>query len=300
MKSRLVLTSLLGVNDRYVDMSRQMLLYYREWPITEFVLTLNGSEGEIWSFRKFLRDADIPATVFTATARYDNRRQARWSNQRQAFICRKYTAQDWKLCVDSDEIVDRTDALLQLLDTTHCAYFLAFTVDMVPIAPADQTPSNERVFDRPHMKCFLTQAYALAQKVPLARAHVLVGGAAHDVARRYRALPRYEHVLPLYHYKWETGVRARLLERFQHYQQLGLPYAEESLLFSTQLDEGTSHLRVDDLDSVRLAIKRDKTGDVSLQLDPAGHLAFFSPSSGMGGRKVRPRSSGLSSSLLPS
>lgn len=277
MKSRLVLSSLLGVNEQYVDMSRQMLLSYREWPITEFVLTLNGSEGEIRSFREFLRNTKIPAIVFTATARYDNRWQARWSNQRQAFIRRKYTAQDWKLCVDSDEIVEQNDALLQVLDTTLCAYFLGFTVDMVPIASANETPSNERVFDRPHMKCFLTQAYALAQKVPLARAHVLVGGAAHDVARRYRTLPRYEHVLPVYHYKWETGVRARLRERFEHYQQLGLPYAEESVLFCRQLEEGISHLSVGDLDSVRLAIKPDKTRDLSLQLDPAGHLRFFSP-----------------------
>jgi len=277
MKSRLVLTSLLGVNEQYVDMSRQMLLSYREWPITEFVLTLNGSEGKIRSFREFLRNAKIPATVFTATASYDNRRQARWSNQRQAFIRRKYTAQDWKLCVDSDEKVEQSDALLQVLDTTVCAYFLGFTVDMVPITSADETPCNERVFDRPHMKCFLTQAYALAQKVPLARAHILVGGGAHDVARRYRALPRYEYVLPLYHYKWEKGVCARLRERFEHYQQLGVPYAEESLLFCTQLHRGISHLRVDDLSSVRLAIKPDKTGDVSLQLDPAGLLRFLPP-----------------------
>ena len=277
MKSRLVLTSLLGVNEQYVDMSEQMLLFYKEWPITEFVLTLNGSEGQIRSFREFLRNAKIPATVFTATARYDNRRQARWSNQRQAFIGRKYTAQDWKLCVDSDEIVEQSDALLQVLDTTLCAYFVGFTVNMVPITSADETPYNGRVFDRPHMKCFLTQAYALAQKVPLARAHILVGGAAHDVARRYRALPRYEHVLPLYHYKWEKGVCARLRERFEHYQQLGLPYAEESLLFCTQLHRGLSHLRVDDLSSVRLAIKPDKTGDVSLQLDPAGLLRFLPP-----------------------
>jgi hypothetical protein len=296
MKSRLVLTSLLGVNRQYVDMSRQMLLYYREWPITEFVLTLNGSDGEIRSFRNFLRDASIPATVFAATERYDNRRQARWSNQRQAYIRRKYTAQDWKLCVDSDEILDRSEVLLQLLDTTLSDYFLAFTVDMVPIAPADESPSGARVFDRPHIKCFLTQVYALAQKVPIARAHVLVGGAAHDVTRRYRSLPRYDHVLPLYHYKWESGVRARLHDRFEHYQQLGLPYAEESQLFCTQLDEGIAHLCVGDLSAVRLAVNRDKTGDLSLQLDPAGHLTFFSPSKVMGGCEIRPSLSELGSS----
>ncbi len=281
MKSRLVLSSLLGVNEQYVDMSKQMLLSYRQWPISEFVLTLNGSEGEIRLFRQFLRDVGIPATVFTATARYDNRLQARWSNQRQSYISRQYSAQDWKLCVDSDEIVDRSDALLRVLDTTPCAYFLAFTVDMVPIASADETPSHLLVFDRPHLRCFLTQTCAVAQKVPLARAHILVGGAAHNVARRYRALPRYEHVLPLYHYKWEAGVRTRLRERFEHYRRLGLPYAEESLLFCARLDEGISHLRVDNLDSVRLAIKRDKTGDRSLHLDPAGHLTFFSPSRGL-------------------
>lgn len=277
MKPRLVLSSLLGVNEHYVDMSKQMLLSYRQWPISEFVLTLNGSDGEIRSFRLFLRDAGIPATVFTATARYDNRLQARWSQQRQAYIRRQYAAHDWKLGVDSDEIVDRSDALLRVLDNTTCAYFLAFTVDMVPVTSADETSSRVPVFDRPHVMCFLTQACALAQKVPLARAHVLVGGAAHDVARRYRALPRYEHVLPLYHYKWEAGVSTRLMERFEHYRRLGLPYADESRLFCTQLDEGISHLRVDDLDSIRLAIKRDKTGDTSLQLDSAGPLAFFAP-----------------------
>lgn len=276
MRSRLVLSSLLGVNEHYVDMSRQMLLYYHQWPISEFVLTLNGSEGEIRSFRQFLRDAGIPATVFTATARYDNRLQARWSRQRQAYIERRYEGHDWKLCVDSDEFVGRSDVLLRMLDTTRCAYFLAFTVDMVPIASADETPSQVPVFHRPHAKFFLTQAYALAQKVPLARVHVVVGGAAHDVARRYRALPHYEHILPLYHYKWEAGVRTRLCERFEHYKRLGLPYAEESRLFCSLLDEGINHLRVDDLDRVRLSIKPDKTGDVSLQLDPAGHLTFFS------------------------
>jgi len=287
MRSRLVLSSVLGVSEQYVDMSRQMLLYYRQWPISEFVLTLNGSEGEIWSFRQFLRDAGIPATVFTATVRYDNRLQARWSQQRQSYIQHQYAAHDWKLCVDSDEIVERSDALLRVLDTTCCSYFLAFTVDMVPIASADETPSHVQVFDRPHVMCFLTQAYALAQKVPLARAHVLVGGAAHDVARRYRALPRYEHVLPLYHYKWEAGVRTRLRERFEHYRRLGLPYAWESLLLCTLLDEGIKHLHVDDLDHVRLSIKPDKTGDVSLQIDPAGHLTFFS-ASGEAGRAQGP------------
>jgi hypothetical protein len=278
MRSRLVLSSLLGVNEQYVAMSRQFLLYYCQWPISEFVLTLNGSEGEVRSFGHFLHDAGIPATVFTATARYDNRLQARWSQQRQAYITRHYAAHDWKLCVDSDEIVERSDLLLRMLDTTPCAYFLAFTVDMIPIVSADETPSQVPVFHRPHAKYFLTQAYALAQKVPLARVHVLVGGAAHDVARRYRALPRYEHVLPLYHYKWEAGVRTRLRERFEHYQWLGFPYAEESRLFCSLLDEGINHLHVDDLDRVRLSIKPDKTGDVSLQLDPAGHLTFFSHS----------------------
>lgn len=276
MKPRLVLTSLLGVNDRYVDMSKQMLLHYREWPITEFILTLNGSEGEIRSFQSFLRDARIPATVFAATHCYDNRWQARWSNRRQALIQRKYTAQDWKLSVDSDEILEVSEALLRILDSSHCAYFLAFTVDMIPVGPAHETTLYDRIFDRPHIACLLTQAYALAQKVPLARAHVLVGGAAHDVARRYRKLPKYEHVLPLYHYKWETGVRARLRERFGHYQQLRIPYAEESNLFCAQLDRGIDHLRVNDLDSVRLAIKPDKTGGMSLQIDPAGQLTFFS------------------------
>lgn len=278
MRSRLVLSSLLGVNEQYVEMSRQMLLYYRQWPISEFVLTLNGSEGEIRAFPQFLRDARIPATVFTATARYDNRLQARWSHQRQAYIERRYAAHDWKLCVDSDEIVERSDVLLRILDTTRCDYFLAFTVDMVPTASADETPSQVPVFDRPHASYFLTQAHAVAQKVPLARVPVLVGGAAHDVARRYRALPRYEHVLPLYHYKWETGVRTRLRERFERYQRLGLPYAEESRLFCSLLDGGINHLHVEDLDHVRLSIKADKTGDVSLQLDPAGHLTFFSHS----------------------
>lgn len=277
-RSRLVLSSLLGVNEQYVDMSKQMLLYYRQWPISEFVLTLNGSEREIRCFRQFLRDAGIPAMVFTVTGRYNNRLQARWSQQRQAYIQHQYAAHEWKLCVDSDEIVEWSDALLRVLDTTACAYFYAFTVDMVPIASTDETPSHVQVFDRPHGMYFLTQAYALAQKVPLARAHVLVGGAAHDVARRYRALPRYEHVLPLYHYKWEAGVRTRLRDRFEHYRRLGLPYAEESLLFCTALDEGISHLHVDDLDRVRLSIKPDKTGDVSLQLDPAGHITFLSPS----------------------
>lgn len=277
MRPRLVLSSLLGVNEQYVDMSSQMLLYYRQWPISEFVLTLNGSDGEIRSFRGFLRDLGIPAKVFTATAHYDNRLQARWSQQRQAYIERQYAVHDWKICVDSDEIIERSDVLLRMLGTTSCAYFLAFTVDMVPIISTDETPSLVPIFDRPHAKHFLTQVYALAQKVPLARVRVLVGGAAHDVARRYRSLPRFEHILPLYHYKWEAGVRTRLRERFEHYQQLGLPYAEESRLFCSLLDGGINHLHVDDLDHVRLSIKPDKTGDMSLQLDPAGHLTFFSP-----------------------
>ena len=277
MRSRLVLSTLLGVNDRYVEMSRQMLLYYRQWPITEFVLTLNGGEDEIRAFRRFMRDSGIHATVFTKTVPYDNRLQARWSQQRQAYIQHQYAAYDWKLCVDSDEIIEMSDALMRTLDTTTCAYFLAFTVDMVPIASVAETPSGVQIFDRPHAMYFLTQANALAQKVPLARARVWVGGAAHDVTKRYRALPRYEHVLPLYHYKWEAGVRTRLLERFQHYRRLGLPYAEESVQFCKLLDKGIGHLRVDDLDHVRMSIKPDKTGDVSLQLDPEGHLIFFSP-----------------------
>lgn len=294
MRSRLVLSSLLGVNDQYVDMSRQMLLYYRQWPISEFVLTLNGNDGEIRAFKQFLRDASIPAKVFNATVRYDNRLQWRWSQQRQAYIQSQYAARDWKLCVDSDEIIERSDALLRVLNTTCCAYFLAFTVDMVPIASADETPSSVLVFDRPHVMYFLTQAHALAQKVPLARAHVLVGGAAHDVARRYRALPRYEYVLPLYHYKWEAGVRTRLRDRLAHYQRLVLSYAEESLRFCTMLDEGISHLQVNDLDCVRLSIKPDKTGDVSLQIDPSGHLTFFSPSGGAGQAQASGHSSSTS------
>lgn len=278
LRPRLVLSSLLGVNDQYLDMSRQMLLYYRQWPISEFVLTLNGGESEIRSFRQFIRDACVPATVFNATKRYDNRLQARWSQQRQAYIQRHYEPRDWKLCVDSDEIIECSDALLHVLDTTCCAYFLAFTVDMIPIALAKKTPVPVQVFDHPHGMYFLTQAHALAQKVPLARAHVLVEGAAHNVTKRNRTLPPYEHVLPLYHYKWETGVQTRLRERFEYYSYLGLPYAEESLLFCKLIEDGISHLRIDDLNRVRLSIKPDKTGDMSLQLDHAGHLTFFSQS----------------------
>ena len=277
MNTRLVLSSLLGVNKHYVDMSKQMLLHYRQWPISEFVLTLNGSEREIWYFRQFLSDVNIPATIFTATARYDNRLQARWSSQRQSYIRCRYSAHDWKLSVDSDEILELCDALLWVLDTTTCSYFLGFTVDMVPMVLADDSRSDASVFDRPHFKCFLTQAFALAQKVPLARAHVLVGGAAHDLARRYQGLPRHEHILPLYHYKWEAGVHTRLLERFEYYHRLGLPYSEESMLFSMRLQDGISDMLVDDLNSIRFAMKRDKTGSRSLQLDAAGDLAFFKP-----------------------
>lgn len=275
MNSSIVLSSLLGVNKQYVEMSKQMLLHYSQWPINEFVLTLNGSESDIWYFRQFVCEAGLPATVFSTTAPYDNRRQARWSSQRQSYISRRYSPHDWKLCVDSDEILERSDALLRVLDATTCAYFLAFTVDMLPVVPPDETLGDAQVFDRPHLKCFLTQAYALAQKVPLARAHVLVGGAGHDVGRRYRALPRFDHILPLFHYKWEAGVRVRLLRRFEHYRQLGVPYAEESLLYYRRLREGVGDLVVADLDHVRFAMKRDKTGGTSLQIDPAGHLTFF-------------------------
>lgn len=277
MNTRLVLSSLVGVNKKYVAISKEMLLYYREWPIDEFVLTLNGSESDIWYFRQFLRQAELPATIFTATSAYDNRKQARWSNQRQAYICEHYSTQDWKLCVDSDEILEGRDALLQLLETTACSYFLAFTVDMLPASPTADTGDDLPVFARPHIKCLLTQAYALAQKVPLARAHVLIGGAGHDVARRYRALPWHGQVLPLLHYKWETGIGARLIERFEHYQRLGLPHCEESALFHRRLQDGVDDLIVPDLAEIRLSIKRDKTGGTSLQVDPDGHLRFFRP-----------------------
>jgi len=118
MKHRLVLNSLLGVNDLYVDMSKQMIIHYSKYPISEFVLTLNGNESQIRRFRDFLRGINVRMRIFPNTLVYDNRRQARWSNQRQAYIRDRYSEHDWKISVDSDEILLMNDVLYDTLDCT--------------------------------------------------------------------------------------------------------------------------------------------------------------------------------------
>lgn len=275
MKRHLVLSSLLGVSEGYGDMSRNMLLHYRQWPISELVLTLNGSEADIWEFRRFLRDVGIRATVFGEPGPYDNRRQSRWSSRRQDYIRQHYSERDWKISVDSDEIVEFSQELLEVIETADCSYVLGFIVDMLPTELIGPLGEQAARLGQKHTHCFLTQAIALAQKVPLARAHVLLGGAAHDVARRYRTLRCFRQVLAVYHYKWELGIHTRLRERAQRYRDLGIAFADESLLYLDRLRTGVSDLIVDDLNSTRLSIGPDKTGGRSLQLDPRGQLSFF-------------------------
>ncbi len=155
------------------------------------------------------------------------------------------------------------------------SYFLAFTVDMMPERSHVEVPCNTTVFEIPHRKCFLTQTNALAQKAPLARNYILVEGAAHNVTKRFRREKRFEKILPLYHYKWESGVRERMLERFNRYKRLAIPYYNESRKFYDILQDGINQLVVEDIYSVRFNIKRDKTGECSLRIDPRGEYEFY-------------------------
>ena len=59
LKRRLILSSVLGVNDQYVEMSTRMIKYYSQYPITEFVLTLNGTQSQIRKFKNFLLQNQI-------------------------------------------------------------------------------------------------------------------------------------------------------------------------------------------------------------------------------------------------
>lgn len=275
MEKRLILSSALGVNEQYVEMSTRMVKHYSQYPITEFVLTLNATQSQIRSFRDVLRQLGIKAKVFEKTQSYDNRRQARWANQRQAYISRTYNYRDWKICVDADEILIINEVLYDTLDSTDASYFLAFIVDMVHRDMHLGASYEQDLLHRLHRKCFLTQTTALAQKVPLARVFVLVEGAAHNVTRRYRREKCFEKVLPLHHFKWGSGVYERLLERYDTYRQLGISYYDESMRFCEILNSGVEHLFEDNLYSVRFSVKKDKTGGYSLQLDSNGDHGFF-------------------------
>ena len=275
MEHKLILSSALGVNEQYVEMSTRMVEHYSRYPITEFVLTLNGTQSQIGSFREVLRQHNIKVKVFEKTQSYNNRRQARWANQRQAYISATYNRRDWKICVDADEILILNEILYETLDRTDVSHFLGFIVDMVHRDTRLGASYEQDLFHTLHKQCFLTQTTAIAQKVPLARVFVLVEGAAHNVTRRFRREKRFEKVLPLYHFKWGDGVCERLQERYNNYRQLGISYYDESMRFCEILRSGVEHLLVKDLYSVRFSIKEDKTGGCSLLLDPSGGHEFF-------------------------
>lgn len=256
-------------------MSTRMVQHYSRYPITEYVLTLNGTETEIKHFKDFLRQTGIKSKVFQNTLTYNNIRQARWANQRQAYIARTYNPWDWKISVDSDEILIMNEVLFKILDNTDASYFFGFTVDMVHKDFNCGAPYEQELFHEFHRMYLLTQFVALSQKVPVARVNVTVEGAAHNVTRRFRNGKSFEKVLPLYHFKWSDGVYEKLQERYDMYHKLGISYYEESLQFCEILKHGFEDLVVKDLYSVKFSHKPDKTGGCSLQMDPNGKYEFL-------------------------
>jgi len=256
-------------------MSRRMMEYYSEHSISDFVLTVNGSRDEVAEFCKFVDRLGIRAKIFEKNSPTNNLLQARWSSQRQAFISANFNQADWKFSVDSDEIVYLGDGLLDLLSETDAEWFLAFMVDVIHRINGVGGDYENELFDERHNFYFLTQAVALAQKVPLARVSVLVGGAAHDVGRRFRGRKRFPGVLPLFHFKWGRSVFERLHQRFVAYQQLGIGFSEESMEFCELAKGRLTTFLVQDLHQARFSIGLDKTGGRSLRLDPQGDLSFF-------------------------
>jgi hypothetical protein len=118
MERKLVLSSVLGVNDYYAEMSKQMIIHYSRYPISELVLTLNGSDEQIQNFKDFLSGFNIKMKLFEKNQEYDNRKQARWANQRQSYIRSCYHDNDWKITVDGDEIIILNETLCDVLDHT--------------------------------------------------------------------------------------------------------------------------------------------------------------------------------------
>lgn len=104
---KIVLSAPINVSKRKQYVGLMFLKHYSRYPISEYFLSLNGTVQEIEKFKKevskcsFLDSSNY--NYYSRTEKYTAPIRNNWLLEHEKDIKKKYTKNDWKFTVDSDE-----------------------------------------------------------------------------------------------------------------------------------------------------------------------------------------------------
>jgi hypothetical protein len=207
---------------------RHWVRYYKALGCDKFLLVINYLEDEdAGRIREIIQDEKIDTMTWDWKGIYS-------SPEKDAYIDRQMdTLQDlpceYVVNVDMDEFVEFPVLLPDLLDklkSLQSERVVGFFIDRIseklkPLEPSknifEQAPLNAQITKR------LAKGYTL--KNPITICSIRPHRAWH-IKKKYPS--NYPHMVPIYHFKWFTGLKEYVRERYNYYKNQNIRQFGES------------------------------------------------------------------------
>ncbi len=222
---------------------RHWVRYYKALGCDKFLLVINYSADEdAEKITEIIRDENIDAITWEWKGRFLPPEKYHFIDQQMALL--RDMSCTYIVNTDMDEFVEfptkLPDLLMELVKSEN-ERVVGFFVDRIsdelkPLDPLksifEQAPFNA------HVTHSLVKGYTL--KIPVTRCSIRPNKGWH-IKNWYKT--NYPHMVPVYHFKWFTGLTEYMKNRYKHYRSQNLHQFRESKRVHDFLSKGRSLMK---------------------------------------------------------